>query len=262
MKQNATNQPTYFRAEFERKNYIREWFNVIVLSLCSYPRLLIEVFIRSELGERYGSPMSMATVGIALLILPWTDWFDHYTGSSTTDVIMSNKMWFCFVAAYAIFAVKRWMEIRRAPSVFDFGRYSKSTGSPFLFFVHVTDKAGEINYRLIEIWLEPLMVFIVGFLFSFIDSHIALLLMSCAIIYSFSYMAAYNIGDNEIMKINDQSILNEEIEGIIIKNNGPDKSRGVRIYGKRPSTEELRRRLLDNLKDKKKDDDDDDGVAV
>lgn len=263
MKNQKKGQPTYFRTDFQRKNIIKMWFFAIIGSICSYPRLIIEVFIRSHMGERYCAPMSMICLGLILALLPWTPVFNSYHTDSWLGVIADNKCWYLFVAAYAIFAAKRWNELRRDPSVFDFKRYSVSTGYVLPFFNRFTDSHGQVNFRLIEIWLEPIFILIIGFICSLIDPNLGKLLMLCAIIYSISYMATYNMGDHAIMNIIDKGIMNEELEGVIVNGNGPENARGVRIHAKRPGTEELRRRLLDNMKDDKKDDDDDgSSVAV
>ena len=60
----------YFRSVFRRKNVIKEAILDLFLSTCSVPRLLLEVFIRTNMGERYFSFSTAIIATTVLAILP------------------------------------------------------------------------------------------------------------------------------------------------------------------------------------------------
>ena len=58
----------YYEHVFRRTNAIKEFIYSFFLAIASWPRLLLEVFLRRNMGERY---FSFSTAVILLLILCW-----------------------------------------------------------------------------------------------------------------------------------------------------------------------------------------------
>lgn len=226
----------YYRATMSRRNVIKEALFNFFLGICSYPRLVLEVFLRRNMGERYFSLASTATIGLILLLIPVSvSGFRHSDG----HILGNNLIWYGFVALFGFFSYKRYMEVRREPSVFDFARYSLSDGillPPF--------RNSGYSIRVQEIWLEPLAAFIAGIVLLPIGQVIlGWLLIVCAIVYSVSKAAAYYKGDNFIMDKIDEMICNEDLKRALIDNEESD--RGIRFRSKFPNKQALRIQLSD-----------------
>jgi hypothetical protein len=71
------------------------------------------------------------------------------------------------------------------------------------------------------------------------------LLMLCSIIYSLSYRAAYNQGDNFIMDRIDEQICNEESVKSFVDDDSEGGGRGFNFRGRRPANPDARRRVAE-----------------
>lgn len=263
----------YYRTVFRRENVIKKAIYDFFLGIASYPRLLLEVFIRKNFGERYFSVASVLTIAAIMLFFPgiinsimglFMDVrnMGSFSGGDYGDYRHSNSffsespIWYLFIVAFLIFSTLRYLEIRRNPSVFDFKKFSLSTGeiNPLFYKIQLFGKP--ISTRWIEIYFEPLLFFIVGIILYLINHKLGVLICISAICYSLSYAGAYRNGDNFVMDKIDEMILNENQYDSFVGNAEADKTAGIRFYANRPNSEELREKVLKSFTE-----DDDDTVV-
>ncbi len=247
----------YYRTVFRRENVIKKAIYDFFLSIASYPRLLLEVFIRKNFGERYFSLASVLTITVILLVFPglinglmslghrggFGGGFDDDYGRRP-GFFSESVLWYLFIAAFLVFSALRWLEIRRNPSVFDFKKFSLYTGdiNPLFNKIKIMDKP--VSTRWIETFFEPLAFFILGFILYLFKQKLGLLLCISSICYGLSYAAAYHNGDNFVMDKIDEMILNERQHDAFVDEEDADKTSGVRFYARRPNTKELREKVL------------------
>ncbi|MBK8227487.1 MAG: hypothetical protein IPK70_09980 [Flavobacteriales bacterium] len=235
----------FYRANMTRRNVLLDAIFNAFLRICSYPRLVLEVFLRHNMGERYFGLASAITVGIILFLIPMFQLLipsgRFGSGPSLGSVIGNNVLWYAFVAAYGFFARLRYLEVKREPSVFDFARFSLSDGyllPPF--------RNSGFNIRVQEIWLEPLAAFIAGMVLLPIgQTMLGWLFIFCAIVYSVSKAAAYSKGDHFIMDRIDEMICNEDLKRALVDNE--ESKRGMRFRARFPTKRELREQLAEEM---------------
>ena len=248
----------YYRTVFKRTNAVKEAFLGLFLALSSYPRLLLEVFIRRNFGERYFSFSGAVFLSVLLGLYPILLYsslgmFRSYSyGSYTNDFSFSNFLlhyatWYVFLAGFIIMAIRRRDEIKHLPSVFDFARFSLSSGHLHPHLLAVKIRGNKVSIRTIETVLEPGFFFLVGSLLWMFGQGVGHLLVVCSVIYSYSYQAAYYQGDNFVMDKIDEMICNEEMVKAFVEGRDPSETRGFNFYGRRPSDPETRRRVADTF---------------
>lgn len=248
----------YYRTVFQRQNLFKKFFLDLFLSIASYPRLLLEVFIRKNFGERYFSFATAITIAILLALFPLASsklgslfsggyGYGRY-GNHDSGISWSKfATWYVFLAAFVFFSYKRWQEVKRNPSVFDFGRFSLCTGDihPFFFGLKIGGKP--ISVRAIEILCEPSVFFAAGILLWLLSQPLGGLLVFSSIFYALGYAGAYRNGDNFVMDKIDEMILNQETERAFIEDEATENTRGVRFYAKKPNSRELREQVADSM---------------
>lgn len=227
------------------------------LAICSWPRLLLEVFLRRNMGERYFSFSTAIILVVVLAIAPAFlasiqvfVWHAQGYESSSAKVLLffaKYTTWYAFLAGVVYFAVQRRLEIRRLPSVFDFGRFSLSTGLIHPAFNQVKLNGEPLDVRTIETIVEPGSVFLLGVGLSVLGQPLGWLLMMSSPCYAVSYAAAYHRADHIIMSQIDEMICNEEMVRTFVDGRTPDETRGVNFYGRRPADPEDRRRLAESF---------------
>ncbi|MBE7172366.1 MAG: hypothetical protein INR73_17395 [Williamsia sp.] len=250
----------YYRQTFKRENVLENWIVHTVGVLASYPRLLIEVFIRKDFGERYFRLSSAFTVASFLAIWPYIPkvWrfltarsaayaVIHARYNDDFSVMPDYLLWYLYLALFVVFSLKRHREIKRNPSVFDFAKFSLFNGTinPFFFSIRLPGKKTDV--RRVETLLEPLPFFIAGLLLWLLSQKLGVLLMVCSVFYSLSYVSAYRGSDNFIMDKIDQIILNEEMEKVFMDDAPEEESRYVRFSGRKPDDPEVRRKILSQI---------------
>ena len=248
----------YYRTVFRRDNVIKKAILDFFLAIASYPRLLLEVFIRKNFGERYFSLASVLTITVILLVFPGLinslmslghRGFDDDYGSfgRNQGFFSESALWYVFIAAFLVFSILRWLEVRKNPSVFDFKRFSLYTGdiNPLFNKIKVFDKP--VNTRWIEIFFEPLPFFILGFILYLLKQKLGIVLCFSAVCYGLSYAGAYRNGDNFVMDKIDEMIVNQEQHSAFVDEEDAGKTSGVRFYARRPNAKELREKVLSSF---------------
>lgn len=217
----------------------------ILFDLFASPcRMLIEVFIRRNFGERYFRLSS--AVGAFFFYLFWP--FIWMFLKSQVDTILSFPMlrpkpdmtdamlrmdpayqpmqnaastveivgWGLFLLAFVAMSIWHYRRQRRAPSTFDFARYSYYNGDILPAFLNMKIRGKNLSRRAIECWLEPGIAFAAGSSLSLSGQRPGGLLMFSAIVYSISYCRAYRASDNLILDKIDQRIVNEELAKVLL----------------------------------------------
>jgi len=240
----------YYRHVLQRTSLLKSFIIRLFVGLASWPRLLLEVFIRKNFGERYFSFSVAIVVGVVMLLLPilffyGSSFLFRMRGSSGgfSVFMMSYGTWYAFTIAFLFMSYLRKKELKRNPSVFDFEKFSLYSGDIHPFFSTIKIK-GTPTIRQIECLIEPALFFAAGLLLSFLDQSIGTMLIVCSIIYSLSYVGAYYLGDDFTMDKIDEMICNEELFHAFVEGKDASETRGVRFYGHRPDDEAIRRKVV------------------
>lgn len=242
----------FVRHVIQRENHLKNAIFDFFLSVASYPRLVLEVFIRKNFGEQYFSTSSVVSLGCILMLIP-----PIVYKLSTTFLLRMGvyqdalpgfwakyASWYLFIVAFFYFSYKRAQEIKTEPSVFDFGKFSLYSGAihPFFFTIKLFGKKATV--RSIECFYEPAVFFILGLLLSLMGQPVGSLLSWCSIFYALSYKGAYKIGDDYVRKMINGIIYNEEMERMFVDGDDEER-RGVRIRARRPNSREDREKVFD-----------------
>ncbi len=234
----------YFQHVYGRKNLLMEFFNEVFLKISSYPRMVIEVMIRKNFGERYFSLATAICIFAILAFLP-------YAGESLFGGFFSSNLdkysWYLFDALFAGCIIKHLWEGSYAPGVFDFGRFSLYAGDIHPLFSTLNIWGWKPDVRTIEVILEPGLFFIIGLVLNQMGLCLGLLLVVVSLIYCLSYYAAYAKGDNFIMNMIDEMIMNEETENAFVRGDSGDQTRGVRFYAERPKLYAMREKVAEAM---------------
>lgn len=258
----------YFQSVFQRKAEIDQKISAYTFFYLSFPRLLLEVFLRKNMGERYYSFGHAVALFIILFILPIhfapqlhaLEMISDRDVMSITDMggmrspdkfsylkfMLKHITWYIFIGAFIYNAFNRNQEIKRLPSVFDFARFSLSTGEIHKVFKEFIWKGKRVNERQIEILVEPLFFFTVGLVLIVFNQLVGYLIVLASICYSISYVLAYHHGDHYIMNIIDKRIFGEEINNAVDGKSTTD-TRGTKFYGRVPTDPDNRRKVVDSM---------------
>ena len=280
----------YYQHVFGRTNAIKEFIYNFFLAISSWPRLILEVFLRKNMGERYFSFSNCVLIIVILCYLPFpitqlksavqafspgqagsgqaniNDYMRSMGGSmggavnrpatSENDsgqqsdfihVTTTNITWYLFLIGFFIAALKRRKEVERLPSVFDFARFSLSSGVtvPALFNVKIGKRPTDI--RVVSTIIEPAIFLIIGFILHLCQQLVGDLLMICSVIYSLSYFAAYHIGDNYIMDKIDEIICNENLKESLVEGREPVNNKGFNFEPRMPNDPGFRKTVYESF---------------
>lgn len=237
----------YYRNALQRNNPFKDFIYGLFSALSTYPRLLLEVFIRKDFGERYFRLSSSITLIIILSAVPFIPAF-------TTDLIEDESfptghykpdfLWYVFLVAFFAMSVKHYLDMKRNPSVFDFKRYSLSSGKINPIFSKIQIPGIKTTTRTIETIYEPLPFLILGIVLWLLHQKLGILLTVCSVMYSLSYVADYNAGDNFVMDKIDEIICNEELKKSFIDDAPDEETRGFRYMGSKPNDPEQRKQVF------------------
>lgn len=231
---------SYFYQTYGRTNLLQEWLYDFFFTFSSWPRLVMEVFIRRNMGERYFSLASVITVAVLLAGLPLVQ---SGGSGSLGEVLKDNFCWYLFLAAFIGFGLKRWQEVLTLPSVFDLERFSMSSGLSFDFLYDLG-----VSSRMMALVLEPAMAILPGLILVLIDQKmLGVLLLVCGFVYSMSYLAAIARANNNIMDKMDTIICEGELHDAIVKKKDPRQTRGFQFLGTVPEDIETRERVYNSF---------------
>lgn len=231
------------RSTFKRSNPLKMAILKFFWHICSYPRIIIEVFLRVDFGERYYSLFRCIVMSLALLIYPFLSPYSH--AQNAWEVFFHNPIWFAFTGAFIYFAYLRRKEIKRNPRTIDFEAFSLCLGYPHPKIEALLLRTfGDLPpHDVHEKLLEPLTAFIVGLVLLLVAQALGVVLMLCAICYSVSYMAAYEFEREEMLDLIDNTIRTQQRKAIFIEGRSPRETKGVRHLGERPTREDAKAKL-------------------
>tara|TARA_R110000868_G_scaffold1211_4_gene9403 strand:- start:18319 stop:19080 length:762 start_codon:yes stop_codon:yes gene_type:complete len=233
-------QKSYFKQVFRRTNF-KLGFLSFFYSICSVPRLLLEVFLRKNMGSRYFS------FGLSIILFSFflvTLLFSAFSKAAAYSALGSNGYALgIFGILFFVFANKRRSEINSDPTHVSFDEFSLSTGELTGWFK--SKKENGASLRTIEIWLEPLPFLVGGLVLLLfpISRLLGLIFLLCSILYSLSYMGAYALARDFIMDKIDEKIAGEEMGQALKSGFSGHEARGFTNRSPIPSNEEHREQL-------------------
>lgn len=216
--------------------------------IMSWGRMLLEVFIRKNFGERY---FSLGKAVIAFVILIVVPFFDRSLGLQHFYSVLWSRytLWYAFAFAFLYFSILRHREIPFNPSVYDFAKFSLYSGDTHPFFLEFKKADGTSDMRRIETVYEPLGFLAVGICLWLIGQSLGILLFFSAWMYAASYQLLYSQGDQIILDRIDERLMNEEMENIFVFDKDAKDTRGVTMRGRKPATKEMREKVSEMLTD-------------
>ena len=225
---------SYYHVIFERRNILKDSFYTFFLALSSWPRLILEVFLRRDMGCRYFSIASVISVLVLLWFLPFT-WSGY---QSVPHILKDNALWYLFTLVFLGFGIKRWREVD-ASHTFNLERFSLSMGTPLPIFYEY----GFTN-KIIRTVLEPAPAFIIGGLLWLMGDRLGELLVFCSVVYSLSHVAAYDQGNNYILTQIDEWICQQELTNSFREAKDPRYTRGFEFVQDIPGDKQTRERII------------------
>lgn len=238
----------YYRAVVQRNQMTAAQLQALSSWVVSYPRLLLEVFIRKNFGERYFNAGFSYIAFTVLFLFPIFTTMGQYEFFHYIPIgIMWSKYttWYAFLGAFLYFSIIRQREIAVNPSVYDFAKYSLYSGDVHPFFVNLSP--GKPNWRKIETLYEPAPFIAAGIVLLLIGQPLGWLLLVSGISYMGGYNLAYIQGDHFIMDKIDEIIMNEELTKVFVDDADAKDSRGVRFQGRKPTGSEMRQKVNEML---------------
>lgn len=246
------------------------------LRILSFPRTLLEVFIRKNMGERYlGLGQAILLVlGLGYLAYAYAPLFyiknaqeslherlkangynynpNWERESSFTDdfgfyFTTHFATWYLFLIVFLVVSYLRYREIKRLPSVFDFARSSVYTGDIHSFFINFKWNNKTFDVREIETILEPLLFFVIGLGLIVLQQYIGYIIVISSIGYSLNARISYIQGDHFLMDKIDEILHNQELEEAFVNDNEINNDRGIRYYGRKPADPDARRKVADSI---------------
>jgi hypothetical protein len=228
----------YYVTFFQRQSVLREMFFSFFWGICSWPRLVLEVFLRRDMGERYFS-LSSAFCIFGVLC----SWGIHQQGY---DFWGTYALWYFFALAFLGMSFYRQRELRRPAHLFDFSRFSLSAGKTWEQLRQVTVQGQVIVFspKQITTLVEPSLAVVPGALLWWgLDQHMGLLLVGCGLIYSLSYVASYRQGSDFLLDQIDQTICQQDLGETLAQGLAPDFSRGATFSGNLPTNPTQRQQV-------------------
>jgi hypothetical protein len=243
MKQPSMKVNLYYRETFERMNLIKNFIYRLAFAICSYPRLIIEVILRVNFGERYFNFTSCITVAVLMFFMPL---FMEGYNSELTTVLAEHWSWYLYIGVFLYFSNLRRLEIKRNPSTFDLATFSYSLGYNHYtvdkFFKSIFGQ--NLDKRIYDQYVEPLPFLVSGIALLLMHQILGVLLILCAICYSVSYSAAYYFSDNAILDIIDKWIYNKNLSNMIVGNKPPSETQGAYFLSRKPKNDADRENLV------------------
>lgn len=227
-------QDHQFHVSFERKSFIKSQILPIFFSFASYPRLLLEVFLRKNFGRRYFSLSTCLMIAIVMFFYPFLKAYlylnfphtfstmdsDFTTGhelaiNQQQDYLASYEALLLFVIVFCGFAISHKIDLVIKPSGFNFSEHSMYCGDILPIFLKVRFLGKPVSLFVITIFLEPLFFFMAGYILHQYEQKLGLILMICSVWYSLSYIAAFAAGTRLAQDLSDKYVANKALSDVI-----------------------------------------------
>jgi len=238
-----------YRQFFKRTHYLNEMSLFVFVFIISWPRIILEVFVRKNFGERYFSLFKGIVISALLFPLPLVVDFANnlYQRPSMLSIMANNISWYIGIAAFLFYCFKRYREVEREPGVYDLAKFSYYNGDIDDRFFNVKIKGQKPTRRQVCTLIEPAFFLLIGIVFTLLFQKIGPLIIFCSICYSLGYVGEYVRGDHFIMDTIDQMICNEEFRESFVNDAPPHDTRGFETFGRRPADPNFRRKVVDAL---------------
>ena len=242
----------YITNVMSRQNNLLQNMYSMFITLASFPKLILEVFIRIRFGERYFNLGSAFGAAFFMFLIPLaahsvSNVLTYHNEFQFGKFLFHYLTWYVYLAVYLRLCFKHYQTTKRVAGEFDFNWYSKSSGIINARFFKLRIKGNKPTVRQVEIFIEPLFFFLIGLVLIIFQQPLGLLLITCSIIYCMSYAALYNQGDQFILNMIDQKILNEELEHVFVDDKNVEDARGVSMRTKKPGKKDLRSELYNEM---------------
>jgi hypothetical protein len=240
----------YYRTIYSKKSSILDALAALIFNISLFPRILLEVFIRKNFGERYFKLTPVIWLVFVLFWVPYLrDSFlsrgSFYQTNGLGDAIVTHWSWYIFLAVFLYVCIQRKLEIVRSKKIYDFTRFSLYEGdhNPALRGIKIGQK--ETDIRDFECYVEPAAFFLVGVLLILFHQLVGVLLLLSSVIYSLSYKAAYRQGDAFVLDVIDEMIASKNIHASFVDGLNANQTQGFRVKGRGPADPEFRRQVAD-----------------
>jgi hypothetical protein len=164
----------------------------IIHSWSSYPRLILEVFVRKNFGQFYFSLAAVWRTAVILFFMPFAlRWVFHDAayreyGPSVWDTYWG---WYMFIAAFLIVSVIRWRETRKMAKDISYPFNHVGMINPNFYKITLFGKPTE---KLITCVYEPMFFFLSGYiLMAVFGQQIGVLIVINSFFYSVGNYAEY-----------------------------------------------------------------------
>lgn len=226
----------------------------ILLQILELPKTVLLPFLRRDMGERYFSLLLVFFIaGLLNIAIPYLD---------KSNLPNAHHL-HIFNVLFVVISIVRYIQIRQAPSVFDFAKFSYSSGDSYAFFKKIKFRGKSFSNRTIDIFLEPIFALLIGLLFTVLfTSPAGILIMICAVCYSVSNLLRARLADHFIMDKIDEVICNEELSASFAKGEEVSPRKIPISYPNRPTNTELRNNLSGLFKGGEDDEDDPDATVI
>lgn len=254
----------FFHSSTKRAVAIRSTIVSFCLGMGSYPRLLLEVFIRKNFGHRYFTFADALILSVTVSIIPIFSFLKYklllfiYTSRFNTnqempffswvDFTRNYLLWYAFVGYFLWVSYQRKKEIKVNISEFDFTRYSLYSGDfhPKLVKIKVPFYK-QTTIRQTQIFVEPAPFFAIGIVLIIFGQPLGWLLFICSIVYSCFYTGAFAIGDSYVYDMIDDMIINKNLEKVFVHDVSADEAQGFRTEVTKPTDKNFRKELVDYM---------------
>lgn len=241
-----------------RRNYLYELFIKFMYGFSGLARTTLEVFTRTDFGERYFRLSHIINSAIVLGIYPYISKLFSGSPLSKAKEMYAERMgiaeekpfineyffWYVFIAAFVFMGIRHYIAKQRETSMYDFTKYSVRKGTVHEFFYSIQLPFMKTNLRNIECFIEPALFMIVGVAFMLIGQKVGVLLMIFSVLYGFSYVYLYKRGDDLIRDMIDDFIRNKHMERTFVDGIDEAETDGYMFRGWRPGDKSLRRQML------------------
>lgn len=237
----STKTNIYYQTFYGRNNKLKQAILSFFYSISSPYRLLVEVFLRRRMGIRYYSLFFSICIVLFMLFAPL---LIPFIKRQEVGIFMLEQWgWYLFTFAFGFFSYKRYKEVRVKHGEYDFEHFSLSAGFRLPFIENLKFRGKPLSVRVMNIYAEPLLTAAAALIFFLLGQvMIGILLLGCAIIYSLSYAAAFEIGRQIILDYVDDNICNRSLADVFM-NDKPSES-GLEFYGVKPTSEEVRKGVV------------------
>lgn len=185
----------------KRRNVLLDSLLNLFSPFYSHSTLLLEVFVKRNMGRRYFSIMLVITIIIILGVLPPVVFLIHdfLSGLANNNVEWDsykkgNITWYLLIGAFAVASAFRWRETVKKPMM---GLHQQTTYTGDSTIQSLLEKTikKSIPMRWIETFFEPLIFLLIGSGLRYFDQPVGYVLIFASAMHFLSNVAAYRRAD-------------------------------------------------------------------